>query len=291
MSECVDEGMIQAFVDGELSPEMAERVATHAATCAACSLAVSEAENELTLLTAAFAPEMSLPVPSERLRERLDVSINELRAQHFAPEKASWNLKNWLAALVPSFNFAPRHAIGFASFIAVVAFAAFFVIAVRQNGNQSSQAVATNSQQLPDLKDLSIGKPQPPRPPIFSYTQVNSPINRFIKPRPIGTSPGNSKPPVPEAKPLPGEQTYLNTIASLSTIIENNGDNALKPSLRANYERNLALVDQAINSTRQTARKNPKDSDAAEFLYSSYQSKIDLLSTVAEQGQMLAVAR
>lgn len=291
MRECVDEGMVQAFVDGELSPQMAERVATHAASCAACSLAVSEAENELTLLTAAFAPEMSLPVPSERLRERLDVSINELRAQRVAPEKATWNLKSWLAALVPSFNFAPRHAVGFASLVAVVAFAAIFVVALRQNGNQSSLAVATNSQHLPDLKDLSIGGPQSPKPPIFSYTSGSSPINYPNKPHRTGTTAGKSKQPVPEAKPLPGEQTYLNTIASLSTIIENNGDSALKPSLRSDYERNLALVDQAINSTRQTARKNPKDSDAAEFLYSSYQSKIELLSTVAEQGQMLAVAR
>lgn len=90
---------------------------------------------------------------------------------------------------------------------------------------------------------------------------------------------------------MPGEESYLKTIASLSSIIRTNGENALKPSLRADYERNLALVDQAINATQKTARRNPKDPNAADFLYSSYQSKIDLLSTVAEHGQMVAIAR
>jgi hypothetical protein len=96
---------------------------------------------------------------------------------------------------------------------------------------------------------------------------------------------------IAERTPLPGEKTYLKTIASLSSIIETNGENALRPSLRGDYERNLALVNHAIDATRRTARRNPKDPDAIEFLYSSYQSKIDLLSTVAEQGQMVAVAR
>ena len=33
MRECVDEGMLQAYFDGELSSEMMERVATHIASC------------------------------------------------------------------------------------------------------------------------------------------------------------------------------------------------------------------------------------------------------------------
>jgi hypothetical protein len=96
---------------------------------------------------------------------------------------------------------------------------------------------------------------------------------------------------VAESNPLPGEVSYLKTIASLSSVIEANGEGVLRPSMRTEYERNLALVNHAIEATRRTARRNPKDPDAAEFLYSSYQNKIDLLSTVAEQGQMVAVAR
>ena len=65
----------------------------------------------------------------------------------------------------------------------------------------------------------------------------------------------------------------------------------MKPSLRAEYERNLAIVDQAIFSTRRTARSNPNDPDAAEFLYSSYQSKLDLLNTVAQQVRPTVATR
>ncbi len=85
------------------------------------------------------------------------------------------------------------------------------------------------------------------------------------------------------AKPLPGEQNFLKAIDSLAFEIQASGETAMKPSLRAEYERNLAIVDQAIDSTRRVARRNPNDPDASEFLYSSYQSKLDLLSAVAEQ--------
>jgi hypothetical protein len=82
---------------------------------------------------------------------------------------------------------------------------------------------------------------------------------------------------------LPGEQNYLKAIDSLKVEIEATDETAMKPSLRAEYERNLAIVDQAIDSTRRVARRHPKDPDATSFLYSSYQSKLDLLSAVAEQ--------
>jgi hypothetical protein len=85
------------------------------------------------------------------------------------------------------------------------------------------------------------------------------------------------------AKPLPGEASYTQAIASLSEEIKANDAQTLKPSVRAEYERNLALVDQAIAATKRTARQNPKDADAAAFLYASYQNKLDLLATVADQ--------
>ena len=84
-------------------------------------------------------------------------------------------------------------------------------------------------------------------------------------------------------KPLPGEENYLKAIDSLTVEIKTRGETAMKPSLRAEYERTLAIVDQAIDSTRRAARRNPRDPDASAFLYSSYQSKLELLTTVADQ--------
>lgn len=56
----------------------------------------------------------------------------------------------------------------------------------------------------------------------------------------------------------------------------------MRPSMQAEYERNLALVDSALAAARSAAKSNPNDPDAAEFMFSAYQSKVDLLNTVAD---------
>ena len=56
----------------------------------------------------------------------------------------------------------------------------------------------------------------------------------------------------------------------------------MRPSLQAEYQRNLALVDRALAATRDAAKKNPNDPDAAEFMMAAYQNKVNLLNAVAE---------
>ncbi|MBD0325768.1 MAG: zf-HC2 domain-containing protein [Pyrinomonadaceae bacterium] len=297
MRECLEEGIIQAYVDGELSPEAAEKVTAHANACAACAALIAEAENELALLATAFEPELSLPVPSERLRERLDAVIGEARLQASAHERAQkWNPFGWLSSFASSLHVAPRYAMGFASLLAVVGFAAIFaLVASRQNEGQQ----LVSERQGMNL-NAGIQPVQKITTPVerVDIVRVSQPQTNYGKARRAVSSPkmpsvvnNAAESSVAESKPLPGELNYLKTIASLSSIIETNGENALRPSLRSDYERNLALVNQAIDATRRTARRNPKNQDAAEFLYSSYQSKIDLLSAVAEQGQMVAALR
>jgi hypothetical protein len=69
------------------------------------------------------------------------------------------------------------------------------------------------------------------------------------------------------------------------------GDASLKPALRVTYERNIAILDSAIAQTRQVASQNPKDKDAVGFLMSAYQSKVELLTKVADQAQVSALGR
>jgi hypothetical protein len=61
--------------------------------------------------------------------------------------------------------------------------------------------------------------------------------------------------------------------------------------VRAEYERNLALLDSAISQTRQVAARNPKDETAVSFLLAAYQSKVELLSKVADQAHVAALGR
>ena len=56
----------------------------------------------------------------------------------------------------------------------------------------------------------------------------------------------------------------------------------MRPALQAEYEKNLALVDRALAATRNAAKKNPNDPDAVEFMFTAYQSKVNLLNTVAD---------
>src|SRR4030095_4073218 len=82
-------------------------------------------------------------------------------------------------------------------------------------------------------------------------------------------------------KLIPGERSYLQAIARLDSTIKEN-KRAMRPSLQIEYERNLAVVDRAIAATRNAAKSNPNDPDAADFMFSAYQSKVDLLNTIAD---------
>ncbi|MCA1594399.1 MAG: hypothetical protein LC754_17585 [Acidobacteria bacterium] len=90
---------------------------------------------------------------------------------------------------------------------------------------------------------------------------------------------------------LSSEKQYEASIASLSRTIASGGDVVLRPSVRADYERNLAVLNQAIAETRNLALRHPKDRDAVNFLMSAYQSKIELLTTVANQAQVATLGR
>jgi hypothetical protein len=56
-------------------------------------------------------------------------------------------------------------------------------------------------------------------------------------------------------------------------------------------ERNVAELDKAITASRRKAQRNPQDKDAKDFLFAAYQSKVELLTTVADQTQMAALGR
>ncbi len=302
MRECIEDGILQSYVDGELSAEMAERVSRHTAKCSACAEALNEAMSEMAMFSAAFDAEMSLEVPTVSLRERLDAAINEVNGYAETEErKPSWSLGGWLASFGDLFKVSPQRAAGFASLIAIVALAAILaVIYSRRSGTESGpqDSVATIKQPNPTASPAVVPSPSPssvenggnegPKNDGSKARPKNQPAPKkqpkpVLVPQPDQLRQEDLAIKTPVEKPLPGEQNYLKAIDSLMTEIEASSTAEMKPSLRTEYERNLAVVDQAIDSTRRMARRNPKDPDAVQFLYSTYQSKLDLLSAVAEQ--------
>lgn len=313
MRECVEEGTLQAYFDGELSSEMMERVATHIAACTACTAAAREIENESLLMAEAFAPEMSLSVPTGRLRLRLDAAIAELETQQSRTvfENRGSRLREWFASLTSPFSFVPQHAVGFASLIALIAFGAIFAFVILRP-QQSSLNVAhgVKTVGLPSFDPAQVQENRDANQDQTSQATATNPVarNRADSPRIIKAAtrrePNKVTPTIvtptvdPLATPatasvqlLPGEKNYLKAIASLDTAIKAGGDNAMRPTLRVEYERNLRVVDEAIAQTRAVAQRNPNDKDAAEFLLSAYQSKVELMNTVAEQAQLSTTYR
>ncbi len=309
MRECLDEGTLQSYADGELSLEMTEAVLMHIGACAVCAGAAREAESESAILMAALAPEMSVSVPTARLRARLEEAIIAEQPQQTRPlreDSGSSRLRSWFAALVAPLAFAPRQAIGFASLAAVVALALIFsAVYLRRSGSEYAQgetASAPVAFSIPELRapqiNVSVPEEQTPVEQVIRVKhQIKSaaPLVRKNMQSNRETIASNSPETKSSAAPadtlLPGERSYLTAIASLTTTLETSGEAALKPSLRVEYERNLAVVDQAIEETRRVARSNPNDEDAANFLLVAYQSKVDLLNTVAEQARLSAAVR
>ena len=314
---CLDEGTLQAYLDGELAPEILNGAALHLAACAPCTEAARAAEAELALFSTAYAPVLGASVPTDALRARLDNAIAELNAapRPFAITPAPRRVSAFFASIVASLTtFTPRQATAFASFLVAVALAVVFFALMQSPDNPNSpKEIAGNSQPItppnpaartvdrqtqsdqvaiktPDVTVVATNAPanverrsilRQARSEVAKYVSAGGAPNPVVKDESVPAAAATTSEPV-----LADEKTYLSSIASLSSAIEAQRAEGMTPTLRAEYERNLAVVNQAIVSSRVAARRNPQDPDAKEFLRSAYQNKVEFLSAVADQAQI-----
>jgi anti-sigma factor RsiW len=279
MRECIDEGILQSYFDGELSSEKMESVASHLAVCISCARAVRELESESLLLSKALEPEFTGSVPTERLRHRLDAAIAGLHVVRPIASQES-RVRTWLQSISDLSSFPPQRAFGYAGLAAVIVFAAIFAIVQWRNGNAKDANVAKVLQSASPVPSVTPDKSREVvkgSPPAIVKVPGVPPKKRVVVP-----ARDNSNQSVAKVKLLPGERSYLKQIASLDTTIKSESSRPMRPGLQAEYERNLALVDRAIAATRSAAKSNPNDPDAAEFMFAAYQSKVDLLNQVAD---------
>jgi anti-sigma factor RsiW len=287
MRECLDEGVLQSYFDGELPDERMEGVTSHLVSCIKCAAAARELEGEVLLLSRALAPDFDAIVPSERLRHRIDVAVAGLQLgnQNAAGNRVVMAGRGWLQSLSALFEFAPQRTFGYAALAVVLAFAAIIgVIQLRQGPSATpNNNVAVAPTQIPVTPNSNSGSSAVSgvTPTLVASPSVvaSGPVKRPRPERPRATESNQA---VAQVKLLPGERSYLKTIAALDSTIKSKSNKPMRPSLRAEYERNLAVVDRALAATRNAAKKNPNDPDAAEFMFNAYQSKVDLLNTVAD---------
>lgn len=284
MRRCLDEAMLQSYFDGELSTSMMESATSHLASCAVCSAAARELEEENALLSEAFALEFADSVPTERLRRRIDAAVSGLEIVPTTQQQPGV-VSGFFSSIASLFSFTPQRALGYAALLIVLAFGVIFGIVRFNHDSQVEQA--------------RVDQPQPPKvvqpkaqptvenvvaqnedPPVERVKQTNEPVIKPVSYKRAST-PKKVTPKSEPVKLLPGERSYLQTIAKLDSTIRE-GQKDMRPALQAEYQRNLAVVDRAIAATRTAAKKNPSDPDAADFMFAAYQSKVDLLNTIAD---------
>jgi hypothetical protein len=280
MTRCLDEATLQCYFDGELSPKLMESATSHLASCVTCAAAARELAEEAALLETALAAEFDVAVPTAALRERIDAAVlGERVASAGRVEKPGL-----FASLASVFSFNSQRNLGYASLAVVLAFGAIIgIVKFRQPETADFQAnvepISKNSTSNPE-------KPNTVEVATADTESVDSEAVPLVQPVVSNRRPRSSTPKVvPVAanhvQLLPGERSYLQAIARLDTTIKQN-KGAMRPSLQVEYERNLAVVDRAIAATRNAAKSNPNDPDAADFMFAAYQSKVDLLNTIAD---------
>ena len=298
--KCFDSGTIQAFLDGELAPEMSAGVTNHIAICDACALELSEAEDETAIAFSALDNEFNTLVPTQRLWTKINESIVEEKKQNSVLHRF-WTVIS--AALInPSITVAAGIFIVFGIFAAA--------LSMRPDSsnqtaaiNQVQNNVTVNQLAIPAITDnSSLASPTNPtiqtqNPPVQKVANRQNTGEFTIQKAVIKTDYREIKPRQPRTNDevsrtsnflyLPGEESYVKTIATLKQTVDGQKDTAMKPSSRISFERDLAVVNDSIDRMKKEVRKNSKNETAKQILYASYQNKIDLLNSVAERNELM----
>ena len=296
IEKCFDEGIIQAFLDGELASDLLENVARHVAVCSDCATQLAEAEEESVFAFSTLEQEFSTLVPTQRLWTKINDSIGKER-------KSLWQtvfafFKNPTVAAFASLL------VIFGLFMAVLSLQKSEPVKTVAQNDSTQQKVITPiftpeiaSQPLPKVdsdksqmsdalknnkKDFQIVKID------FAKKEINPKIeNRPTKIQP-DVDGAKDKGQKTNGNYLIGEESYLKTIATLETTVNSRKDEILRPSSRFAFEKDLAVVDDAIKIMKAEVKKNPKNEAAKDMLRTSYQNKIDLLNSVTEKTELMA---
>ncbi len=302
-NKCFDIGIIQAFLDGEVASDLSERIVKHTAECDNCALAMNEAEEENAFAFSALDSEFNVLVPTERLRTKLFFAIEEIE------NKRSIGLWTRLTERFAFLGEIDLRSPSVAALACTLLFVGTFAFALKFYPSMKGVEVAVIDPRgpvdpAPDVekvggnqRDEEAASEEPPEEtPIIRVDnrtkqkkrpRVNS--SRFGGARIIKAG-GIVKPPKPKklGPAVEGEDIYLSTISTLNNNVDQNKDLAMRPKERIAFERNLAMVNNAITSMKAEVRKNPKNQAAKELLKSSYQNKIDLLNSVSEKNELMA---
>lgn len=268
MRNCIDEGTLQSWFDGELAADAASNVTAHLGGCVQCAEAARTVEAENLILSEGLSTEFAAAVPTRRLRQRIDVAVAGLNTP-----KAPAGRESRLRTVGELFG--SLRPLAYASAAAMILLAALlaFVYFKKDNVRPPDSALNNPHQVIPTGPKDSKGpepvpNPAPLKSPEFAAVHSLQPARRHKAPEPDATSLSWQ------------ERQYEYAIAKLNEAIQIQPP--MRPSLRVEYEYNMALIDNAIAIGRGAARKNPGDPQATESMLAAYQSKVDLMNQIAD---------
>jgi len=264
MRNCIREGTFQAWFDGELAADEAANVAAHLNGCLDCAEAARRVEAENLVVSEGLATEFAAAIPTERLRQRIDAAV---AAFHHA-SMPTVNESRWRAAREFFSSFRP---LAYGSIAATILLAGFLGFVYLKKDRATLGTARNNSPSvLP-----AISKEPTEQPPMRAPS-----LPRKIKK--VSGSKARSRSREYEADAVSlswQEHQYDYAIARLNDAIK--VQPPMRPSLQVEYEYNMAVIDNAIATSRVAARRNPKDPQAAQFMLAAYQSKVDLMNQIA----------
>ena len=301
--KCFEIGTIQAFLDGETSPEMSFRITDHVADCDDCAMAMAEAEEESSVVFSALDREFNSMVPTQRLWSSINEAISYEKAHTSFWDKLRGSLAILLAN--PSLTVAASVLIVFGIFAAI-----WNLKPVGTSSTVGPEVARTASQRdagvSPSVDIAVIGDIEPIQAPGNELKVKESKFQPDAMRKLVATAnvrQGSDQPRIQPAvlrttvnrnsieEYLPGEESYVRTIADLKQNVDGQKDRILNPSSRVAYERDMAVVNDAITKMKEVVKKNPKNQSAKQVLYSSYQNKIDLLNSVVEREELMVSLR
>jgi hypothetical protein len=301
--KCYDEDIIQAFLDGEVAPALAENIACHISTCETCLMLVEAVEQENSFVFETLNNEFNVAVPTEKIWESINAEIKET--------KISW----WQRLF--SFSILPQPSLMFAGAFLIFATIFGLYLNFKKDEIQPIQTIAKKddvktvqpTQIEPEVNPSTVSPEVKPTLPKVENASAQTKPRRVIeqpnfvvekavyRPQTEEKNIGKDSKPIKKGQPtlrveqpqfIDGEETYVKTITTLAKNVEGDKLNNIRPSSRINYEKNMAIVDDAITKMRKQIRKNPKDETAKEILFASYQNKIDLLNSMNEKSELIA---
>ena len=299
---CFEIGTIQAFLDGETTPEISLRLTDHIAACDACARLMADADEENAIVFSTLERELNTLVPTQRLWSRINDSIEVEKANIPAWQKA--------LAVVRASLLSPTLAAAFGILLMLGIFTVWNLRTGRENAFVVTPPVDPRPVvNTPDKTPTSTAEGPLQGPSSATETPVFTAESKLPEKdlqklaqhasakagqRGIRIETADYRVPVntpADDRYLPGEESYVKTISDLKPNVDSQKDSVMTPSSRVSYERDMAMVNDSIKRMRDVVKKNPRNQAARQVLYSSYQDKIDLMNSVAQREELMASLR